>query len=137
MNIYELKKMSASERAAIFEGEEFTEEVYMQPVDDNVVDEHKTNLAQASLKQRAILEEKKEAMDGFKERLKPLVEEIGQCLDVIKARAIEVTGKIYKIADFDNQMIHNVDPQGNVLGSRRMKPEERQLSITSLKASAQ
>jgi hypothetical protein len=136
MDIFKIKSLPEAERRSILEGEQFTEEVYMQPLTDDEVAEHKSALAQACIKIKAITDEKKEIMAEFKDRLSPLEKEKGASLDAIKNRAVEVTGRIYSISDFDNQLIHQVDPNGNVLGSRRMKPEERQLSLnSSLKAS--
>ena len=129
MDIFKLKNLSSSERQSVLEGENWSEEVYMQPLTDDEVMQHKTDLAQACIQRKAIADERKEAMEEFKGRLKPIEKAIGTALDAVKNRAIEVTGRIYAISDFDNQLIHSIDPNGNVLGSRRMKPEERQLTI--------
>lgn len=56
---------------------------------------------------------------------------ISEYLDAIKNKAVEVKGKVYKLADFENQMIHFVDPLGNVLSSRKMLPDERQFRINT------
>jgi hypothetical protein len=61
--------------------------------------------------------------------LDPLRSKISECLNAIKNKAIEITGNVYKMDDHEHQMIHFVDPLGNVLSSRRMLPEEKQTRI--------
>lgn len=136
MDIYKLKFLSANERAAILEGERWEEQVYMKPLEEAEIAEKHEQLAQACIKKSALEAEKKEVMKEFKDRIDPISRDIVKTVEAIKNRAIEVTGRLYSISDFDNQMIHTLDEGGNVLSSRRMKPEERQLSIHStLKAS--
>ncbi len=126
MDIYKLKKLSHSDRMAILEGEQVEHQIYMRPLESEEVSEIQTKLAQACIGRASILEEKADVMDGFKERLKPLEKEIGSCIDTIRNRAEEINGPVYRVSDFDNKMVHTIDPLGNVLGSRPMKPEERQ-----------
>lgn len=136
MDIYRLKDLPADQRTAILEGERWEEQVYMKPLDEGELAGKHEELAQACIKKSSIEAEKKETMKEFKDRIDPLSREIVKTVEAIKNRAIEVTGRLYSISDFDNQMIHTLDEGGHVLASRRMKPEERQLSIHSnLKAS--
>lgn len=134
MDIYQLKRLPPSERAAILEGEKWTEEVYQRPLEDHEVADKERELAQACIKEAKILSEKKEAMDGFKERLKPVEKLIVECIEAVKTRQEDVTGPVYTISDFDNKMVHNLDPLGNVLNSRPMRPDERQYAIPLSKA---
>lgn len=129
MDIYKLKGMSPLERQAILEGESCSEETYNRPLEDFELQDKQAELAQACIKQSVILEEKKEVMEDFKGRLKPLQTQITACVESVKTRQETVTGMVYKISDFDNKMIHSVDPAGNVLASRPMRPEERQHSL--------
>ncbi len=134
MDIYQLKNMPDAEREAMLEGETWVEETYHQPLEPDEMTEYRRVLSQTIIEKSVILDEKKEAMDEFKAQLKPLETQIKATVESIKTRSKQVHGRIYSVSDFDNKMIHSVDPKGNVLGSRPMKPEERQHRLPLSKA---
>lgn len=131
MDIYQLKKLTAEERAVILEGESSTseEQTYSIPMNDEELTVAKDDLAQASLQKAYLDEEIRQAKEAFKARMEPLSEKISEAIGQLKTRAREVHGRVWSIPDFENKMMHSVDGLGNVLNSRPLKPEERQYRL--------
>lgn len=61
--------------------------------------------------------------------IKPLKADVGALLDVIKRRAVDVTEECYLIPDYDSSMMEYYNSEGELIHSRRLKPEERQTTI--------
>lgn len=133
MDIYKLKELSLEERDTILEGEalKVEEQAYMRPLSKEELDIKKDDLASAAILKAVIEEELQQIKEDYKLKLTPLRDKITEALSALKNKAEQVKGKVYQLADYENQMIHYVDPMGHVLSSRRMLPEERQFRITT------
>lgn len=131
MEIYKLKDLSDEERQTVLQGEAISveEQAYMKPLTPDELSIKKDDLASAAILKAVIEEELAEIKAQYKEKLEPLREKVTEAIQAIKNKAVEVKGNVYKMADYDNQMIHVVDSMGQVLSSRRMLPEERQFRI--------
>lgn len=131
MDIYRLKQLSAEERETILFGESDSSEemTYQVPMDDEELTITEKELAKQSLAQAYLSEEIKEAKARFKERMDPISDAISEAIAQLKTKQRTITAKVFNIPDHDNRMMHTVDLAGNVLHSRPMKPEERQLRI--------
>ncbi len=134
MDIERLKTLSESDRKAVLESEALAVEdgKYQKPLTNDEVLYYKDVLAENSINQAVILDEFQQVKDSYKERLRPIKEVISESLQAIKTKSIEKEGRLYKMADFEEQMIHKVDELGNVIHSRKMLPEERQFRIAAL-----
>jgi len=135
MDIEKLKLLSNEDRKSVLESEALSieEGKYTKPLGKDELAFYKDQLADKSIQQATILDELKTVKDEFKARLEPVQLEIKKSLSAVKFKAIECDGKLYKLADFEEQMIHKVDELGNVISSRKMLPEERQFRIQILK----
>jgi hypothetical protein len=131
MDIYRLKTLSTTDRDVVLQSEaiEVEKGTYMRPLSDDELREYKDSLAKTSIDQAVLFDELAEIKSDFKSKLDPLRERISECIGAIKNQSIQVTGDQYKIPDYDNQMIHIVDRDGNVILSRQMYPKERQYKI--------
>jgi len=134
-SIERLKTLPAADRKMVFDSEALAIEdgTYTKPLTEDELADFKDQLAERSIQQAIILDELKNIKDEFKERLKPVARDISNALQAIKFKAVECSGKVYRMADYDDQMIYNVDEDGNIISSRRMRPEERQFRIQALK----
>lgn len=63
----------------------------------------------------------------FKEKMEPVAVENKKLLRQIKTRQEELTGTIFNFVDFEEGMMNTYDENGDFVGSRRLKPEEKQL----------
>lgn len=136
MDVHKLKDLSIEDRQSVLQGEALAieEQVYMRPLTEEEIGQKKDELVQASLLKAVIEEELKNIKEEFKAKIEPLKDQITDSLTAIKNKAIESKGQVYRLPDYDNQMIHTVDNLGIVLSSRRMLPEERQFRIQHAKA---
>lgn len=134
MEIERLKTLSAEDRKLVLQNEsiQITEGKYVKPLGPEELAFYKDQLAEKSILQATILDELKEVKADFKARLEPVANDISKALSAVKFKQIECDGTLYKMADFDNKMIHSVDELGNVINSRSMMPEERQHRIQVL-----
>lgn len=135
MDIDKLKELSAEDRKSVLESEAIAVEEgkYEKPLTPDELAYYKDEVADNSIAKQTIDDELKEVKKEFKDRLEPIQARIRESLRNIKFKSQEQEGRIYKMADFENQLIHKVDILGNVIHSRRMLPEERQFKIQAIK----
>lgn len=139
MDVERLKSLTAEDRKSVLESEAIAieEGKYEKPLTPDEMLYYKDELAVHSIKQAVIMDEFAEIKKDFKDRLEPIKEKISESIQAIKYKSIQKEGRLYKLADFDDQMIHKVDELGNIIHSRKMLPEERQFRIQALKTAAQ
>jgi malonyl CoA-acyl carrier protein transacylase len=136
MDLAYIQNLSPKDRLDLLKGDaiEILENTrFTKPLTPEEVTFYKSELSENSIKQSEILEEKKEAVAAFTAQLKPVQAKISESLKAVKYKAIDCEGTIYRLADFDDKMIHTVDGDGNLINSRAMLPAERQLRIQALK----
>jgi hypothetical protein len=128
MDIERLKQLSAEDRKTVLESESLSVEEgkYEKPLTHDELAFFKDKVSELCIAEQTILDEFKEVKKAFKDRLDPLQNERREALRNVKFRSQEKEGRLYKMQDFEDQMIHKVDPDGNVIHSRKMLPEERQ-----------
>lgn len=128
MNLATLKEMSALERKEFLENNasKITEEVYTKPLTEEEIATYKDQLAENSLEQAIAIDEFNKVKEAHKLKVKPMQKAIASALQAIKFKAVDIKGKIFTLQDFDNNMIHEVDEEGNLILSRPPRPDERQ-----------
>lgn len=131
MNLDQLKEMSAFERKDFLEthASKVEEGRYTKPLTESEMVAYKDRLAEQSINQAIILDEFQTVKDEYKTRLEPIKKDISDALQAIKFKAVDQDGRLFLLQDFDAQMIHKVDEMGNVILSRQMRPEERQIFL--------
>lgn len=65
----------------------------------------------------------------YKEKMEPLQEENKKLLRQVKTRQEELKGTIFNFADHVDGMMYTYDENGDLVGSRRLKPEEKQAKL--------
>lgn len=132
MDIYRLKDLSQADRRAVLDSEAatITEQDYMRPLADEELAALKSDLAQACVQKGFIDNEFSDVKADFKARLKPINSSINTAIMCLTSRMKNEQGKVYMVPDHDHNMMHSVTEQGDVLNSRPMRPEERQLRLS-------
>ena len=105
------------------------EKGYMKQFSPQEIDLMKTELAEISIKMNDIEIEKKALIDDFKERLKPLAQQVGTLLGNLKQKAEYVTEETYKFIYENERMVGYFNSQGTLIEARPMKPEEMQKTM--------
>lgn len=106
---------------------------YMHRFTPDELAQKKEELAEKSIEINDIEIEKKEAMENFKERLKPLNVEKAELLDNIKKGSEYVANEeCVKILYHDEKMAGYYNKLGELVYSRPIMPQEMQKTIFSI-----
>lgn len=95
------------------------------------------DLADDCIKLNQFEDELKEIKDGFKDKMDPLKAANKLRLTEIKTKQSSVDGTLYHMANHEDQMMETYDHDGYLIGSRRLRPEEKQGNIFSLGKTAE
>ena len=125
------KDIALEERASFLEDNcDAVEEVtYSRAFEPEELALKREQLTDASIKIADIEEEKKEVMDGFKERMKPLQEQKANAIKALRDKSQTVTEKCYKFLDEDTKMVGFYNKEGNLVSSRPAFQRELQKTI--------
>ena len=125
------KDIALEERASFLEDNcDAVEEVtYSRAFEPEELALKREQLTDASIKIADIEEEKKEVMDGFKERLKPLQEQKAEAIKALRDKSQAVTEKCYKFLDEETKMVGFYNKEGNLVSSRPAFQRELQKTI--------
>ena len=120
--------VSARERLNILEqnADGVEETTYQKPLTEEAMVEKKDVLTKNSIDLYDLDEQKKDAVKVFKEKIDPLRKINNKLLSEIRTGQETVTGKIFHLANFDDGMMETYDAEGFLIGSRRLKPNEKQ-----------
>lgn len=92
----------------------------------------KDTLSELAIQINDIEEEKKTAMDIFKDRLKPLNEEKKQLLTDLKNKSEFVNESCYKFIDHEEKEVGYYNKLGELVHSRPIQKQEMQKTIMSV-----
>lgn len=102
---------------------------YMKPYSPEELQGHKEKLANVSIEIEELENEKKEAMETFKGKLKPLQEQRKQMVSNIKAKAEYVTEICYRFTDQETKETGYYNKDGKLVESRPATTDELQPTI--------
>ncbi len=131
MDIKILQDVSEKERKEILQNSADKKEVFTYPksLGDKEVtflkDEYTKN-AIAYAKQEEL---KKEFMEDFKSKVKPLKLEMSTQMTRIRNKVEEVTEDVYLVSDQDSDTMGYYNVKGELVYHRPLMPEEKQLKI--------
>ncbi len=139
MNLKELKKLQNEPKEVIEDTLESlcstTETMsYTRQLTDEEYSKAKDDLAQTAIKQSIIQKEFDQIKEDFNAKSNPLKKKFAAQLEIIRTKSVQVEGDVYHIPNHETSMINYVSPDGIILSSRPMLPEERQLRISTQKS---
>lgn len=110
-----------------------SEETYNVPLTDDELEDVKTRIARLSISAQELNDEKEAFNASFKERMKPIEQELDSL--VRDARFCERTsyGKVWYVVSHSEGLTYKVS-EGQILSSRPMTRDEKQMTI-QMKAS--
>ena len=94
------------------------------------IDRFRKQLAELLIEQRNIEDDKRAALDEFKQQLKPIHELIDNLIDNIKFGSCMITGTVFLFDDQRERKMYIYNEEGELVDSRPLSPDERQLRIT-------
>lgn len=108
------------------------ETTYYKPLTAEELDLRREELTDNAIKLSEYEDEKKEVMQEFKLKMDPLAKANKKLLTEVKTRQAEVSGALYLMANHEEGMMETYDSNGELISSRRLRPEEKQKNIFSL-----
>lgn len=108
------------------------EKGYMKPYTPEGLQGHKEGLANVSIQIEEIEAQKKESVEHFKGKLKPLFEQRKQMISNIKAKAEYVYEICYKFTDQDTRTTGFYNSLGELIEERPATADELQPTIFSV-----
>lgn len=125
------KEYSLEERAEFLRNTcDGTEEVsYSRVFTPEELAEQREMLTDASIKLADIDEEKKAAMDAFKEQAKPYQEQRKKAIENLRKKSETVTEVCFKYFDEDTKMVGFYNKEGNLISSRPAFANEMQKTM--------
>lgn len=106
--------------------DQIEERSYTRKFEQNEIDELRKEVSNVLILANNLEEELAGIKSDFKGKIKPLQERIGKILDELKSGGEYVKGECFKFIDAEAGEVGWYSPDGYLLESRAMKPEERQ-----------
>lgn len=128
--------MSPQEIAQFLEtnADEITEGSYMKPLSEDEIAEIKDRFVQDSIQLAHNQEELKRITDEFKaENIKPISTQLETDRNTLKLKKLACNGRLYILRDWESSEVVTYDVNGHEIDRRRMRPNERQATIRSMK----
>lgn len=107
------------------------EMVYMKNLDEQTLQKKEKEFVADNIKLSKLKDDFDKVKEEFKNKMKPVEQMLVQNLNVLKNKAEEVEGTVYLIDDQEEGLMGYYDLEGNLLNSRRLTADERQLHIGS------
>jgi hypothetical protein len=108
------------------------ETTYLKPLSEDELSVRREAFTEGSIKLGQMEDELEEVKEKYKEKMKPLKDQNKEVLYELKHRQAAVTGPLFLIADHDEGMMGTYDENGELISSRKLRPEEKQLTINHL-----
>lgn len=105
---------------------------YLKALSPEELDVKRETLTENAIKLSEFEDEKKEAMQEFKLKMDPLAKANKELLTEIKTRQAKVDGTLYHLANHEEGMMETYDENGEMIASRRLRPDEKRQTIFSV-----
>lgn len=105
------------------------EVTYSRSLTPEEMAKQREQLTNASIKLADLEEQKKNADDDFKYRMKPYKQEVDAAIKTLRDKSISVTEECYKFLDEETKMVGYYNANGDLINSRPAFPEELQKTI--------
>lgn len=109
---------------------------YLKPLTTEELDIKREILTDNAIKLSEMEDQKKEIVQEFKLKMDPLAKENKTLLTEIKTRQAKIEGTLYHLANHEEGMMETFDDNGEMIASRRLRPDEKRQNIFSLSKTA-
>lgn len=109
---------------------------YYKQLTQEEMDQRREELADNSIQHFELSEELKKVKTSYKEKMEPLIRNNHQLMQEIKTGQAEVDGEIFFVPDYDTRMMETYNSDGELIASRRLKPDEQQKRMSFLRPAA-
>lgn len=109
---------------------------YLKPLTSEEMDVKRETLTNNAIKLSELEDQKKEEVQKFKLQMDPLAKANKELLTEIKTRQAKVTGTLYNMANHEEGMMETYDDFGELVFSRRLRPEEKRQNLFAVPSKA-
>lgn len=110
--------------------DDYEETRYVKPLSQEELDIKRESLADNCIEFTRLEDELKEVKTGFKTKMDPIKDENKILCQQIKTRQEETAGKLFHFNNHDDAMRYTYDESGELVASRRLRPDEKQKRIS-------
>lgn len=105
---------------------------YQRALSQDELAARREDLADNCIKLNQFEDDLKDVKDSYKIKMDPLKASNKTLLVEIKTKQTKVDGILYHMANYDDGLMETYDSEGYIIGSRRLRPDEKQGIIFSL-----
>jgi hypothetical protein len=133
-----LPDLSTKERLMILQenAQKIEQTTYQKNLTDEELAARREDLAENHIKLGQYDDEAQEFKHEFKKKVEPLRNSNRIILQEIKTKQTSVDGTLFHMANHEDGMMETYDQEGVMISSRRLRPDERQGAIFTLKTAA-
>lgn len=131
-----MPEISQSERMNILQqnADKIEQTTYLKPLSEDELSARRESLTDNSIRLSDLEEDKKEATKQFKDQIDPLKSANKTILVEIRTKQAKVDGTLYFMANHEESMMETYDDTGEMIESRRLRPDEKQGRLALHKA---
>lgn len=111
--------------------------IYFKKLEQEEIDELRELYVEKDMKLDDLEEQKKTYLAELKSEQDPIKNEIKDLRKMIRTGQREILGKVYNVPDYPNKLMIQYNEYGEFLGSRRLRPEERQQNVFQIGKTAE
>lgn len=132
----DLKKMSQHDRLVYLQtnADHIEDGTYFMSFGEEEMSQTKDELSQAAITLSAKESAFEEVKAKHKSEIAPYKKAYNTALQNLRTQGEQIEGKLFLFADQENKMMNYYDQFGDLIRSRRLKPEERQMTIMNSSA---
>ena len=129
-----LPELTDAERLLVMEqnANDIENASYFKTLTPDELDLKREQLTNNAIRLSDYEDEKKTVLAEIKALCDPLIKENKLLLMEVKTRHAEVKGKLFHIADYENNYMETYNEAGEMIASRRLRPDERQQNIFNI-----
>lgn len=129
-----LPELTESERLLVMEqnANDIEQASYFRALTPDELDAKREQLTNNAIRLSECDDEKKAILQEMKALTDPLIKENKALLLEVKTRHAEVKGKLFHIADYENNYMETYNEAGEMIASRRLRPDEKQPNIFNI-----
>lgn len=109
--------------------DEREETTYVKPLSQEELDIKRESLADNCIELARLDDELKEIKSDYKGKMDPMKDDNKTLCQQIKTRQEEATGQLFHFNNHDDGMRYTYDENGELVSSRRLRPDEKQKRI--------
>ena len=131
MTRFFMPELSKNERLSILQNnaDKIEQTTYLKPLTEEELNERREMLTDNCIKLGDLEEEKAEMVADFKAKIDPLKAVNKDLLWELRVKQAKVDGTLYHMANHDESMMETYDQNGELVATRRLRPDEKQTRI--------